>query len=308
MQKTHQRQAGFSAKSFPMSGTGCLRKRGFTLIELLVVIAIIAILAALLLPALAAAKEKAKRVSCANNLRQIGMGIFVYCADNNDFMPPLHWRQQNANYTYEMFRYSPLNVLPPAYTQGPYNLGSLWDSKVIPEGKALYCPSNPKLDGWSYDFYAVKAPWPCGVDGTDPGNLNPDWVRSGYSYYPQTKKTVVLRDLAVAAAAVPQWPDYTLNPDPVMKGWACVPAFKQSHIDQTKSMSVDVIYSSLQGISHKYGTTPAGLNAVFGDGHVNWQSVKLVTDGFDPNVWAAIAGGGITGGDNYSYAMSCWRP
>jgi len=72
---------------FRTGRTGREKIKFFTLIELLVVITIISILAAMLMPVLSTARERARRISCASSIRQIGHGLNMYCADHNDRIP-----------------------------------------------------------------------------------------------------------------------------------------------------------------------------------------------------------------------------
>jgi prepilin-type N-terminal cleavage/methylation domain-containing protein len=222
----------------------------FTLVELLVVTAILAVLAALLLPSLQSARESAKQASCMNNLRQIGVILWVYADDHNGWFPDGDWGQS-------------VNI---GLTEGTY---SILKARYKISDKLVWCPSAaasnlPPSAAYTHAWYRG---WRIGYVpyhyfGGDGGNGQNSPPVSWYGWY-------------ITGGYMPLW-SQGIGPTPNTK-------FVSNH--GSRPLLWDISYDGGDVESHYWYKPPRsnhanrngtarGENMLFADGHVEWRSLK----------------------------------
>jgi prepilin-type N-terminal cleavage/methylation domain-containing protein len=230
---------------------------GFTLIELLVVIAIIAILAAILLPALAAAKDRAIRTECVSNLHQIEIALNIYANDNKQKLPVMDAPQLKWAWD-----------LPESVGDSMLNSGLEW--------KSFYDPGTASRFTWTDDYNLWCA---SNISGQVAGSFH----CAGYAFAFAGSNSVLLaqdqnktiEQEVYPKTSIPGGPTFT---EPLSQRVlvACATICDASTAIYANRYTYNYIeitggYTKKHTSPHLNGKFPSGGNVGFKDGHVSWR-------------------------------------
>jgi prepilin-type N-terminal cleavage/methylation domain-containing protein/prepilin-type processing-associated H-X9-DG protein len=268
---------------------------GFTLVELLVVIAIIGILVALLLPAIQAAREAARRTSCLNNITQLGLALHHY-EFNHESLPPgvtdskgpirnepqgihLSWMVKILPYMEELVLYRKIDQSAGAYAA----VNSQY--RAVPLAIAI-CPSYPGEEVLNDKSIAVTTYAGCYHDVEAP--INDDnhgllFLNSHVRFdeiYDGSSNTLLLGEKLESETDLGWMSGTRATLRNTAKIEVPVPRFRQPAA--TEEGAADVVVDSLF-VGGFGGHHPGGFNAAFADG-----SSRFVTETIDPSVWRLV--------------------
>jgi prepilin-type N-terminal cleavage/methylation domain-containing protein len=264
-------------------------KKGFTLVELLVVIAIIALLLSILMPSLKKVRDLAKRTVCGNNVKQVGIGVAAYVADNDDSLP--FYGGYDPSFSGYFYKSTASDELHPyaAYRGDkspwmgpplvPMKLACLFANNYITDAKLFYCPANRDLNYMYKSYINGIAPNTGNKWGTLPQAYNSNkgqnqWVRVGYAYYP-IDEILIKAPTGMSPVGGVVVPKYT--------------ARKFGRLSRSAPYLSDMLWSR-EDVSHRGSynkannkVADAGMNVLFKDGHVYYAKDQKLTFWFGVN-------------------------